>query len=104
MTRNCHRLVRELQQCSSRVRAMSERAVQLFRRIDAVEHRWCLHLNRSSRRPAVRRLFAIVSRLGDGVFWYLLALLLPVVYGEAGVGPALRMAVVGGVGLAIYKY
>ena len=83
---------------------MSERAVQFFRRVDAAEYRWCLQLNRSCRKPAVRSLFATVSRLGDGVFWYGLALLLPIAYGEAGLAPALRMALVGVTGLAIYKY
>jgi undecaprenyl-diphosphatase len=83
---------------------MSERAVEWFRRIDAVEYRWCLQLNRTSRRPAIRRLFAVVSRLGDGMFWYTLAAALPIVYGERGIKPALRMALVGVVGLAIYKY
>jgi undecaprenyl-diphosphatase len=52
----------------------------------------------------VRGLFAAVSRLGDGVFWYTLVLLLPVIYGEAGWMPALRMAVVGFAGVALYKY
>lgn len=52
----------------------------------------------------VRRLFAIVSRLGNGVFWYTLMLLLPLMYGEAGLYPALHMVAVGIVGLALYKY
>jgi undecaprenyl-diphosphatase len=52
----------------------------------------------------VRDVFAMVSRLGDGVFWYTLVLLLPVIYGEAGVYPTARMALVGFLGLALYKY
>lgn len=80
------------------------RAVDLFRRVDAFEHAWCLRLNRSSSRPGVRGLFTTVSRLGDGVFWYTLIVLLPLIYGERGLYPAARMAVVGLVGLAVYKY
>jgi undecaprenyl-diphosphatase len=76
----------------------------LFRRADAAEYRLCLRLNRSCHRPLLRRLFAIVSRLGDGVFWYTLMLLLPAMHGEAGLYPALRMVAVGIVGLALYKY
>lgn len=82
----------------------SVHAANLFRRIDAAEHAWCLRLNRGCNRRAVRDLFTTVSRLGDGVFWYGLVLLLPVIYGEAGRMPALRMAVVGFAGLALYKY
>jgi undecaprenyl-diphosphatase len=76
---------------------------QLFRRIDAVEFAWCLKLNRTCSHRAVRNLFAVVSRLGDGVFWYALILLLPVIYGEMGLKPAIRMAIVALLGVAIYK-
>jgi undecaprenyl-diphosphatase len=76
---------------------------ELFRRIDAVEFSWCLRLNRTCGHRAVRAGFAAISRLGDGVFWYALILLLPVFYGEAGLKPAVRMAVVAIVGIVIYK-
>jgi Membrane-associated phospholipid phosphatase len=80
------------------------RLTGLFRRADAFEHAWCVRLNRGCQQRAIRQFFAVVSRLGDGVFWYTLILLLPVVYGERGLYPAIRMAVVGFVGLALYKY
>ena len=80
------------------------RTAELFRRVDAIEHAWCLRLNRGCSRPAVRDIFTAISKLGDGVFWYVLIVLLPVVYGEAAIYPALRMAAVGVVGLALYKY
>ena len=82
----------------------SARTAELFRRVDAIEHGWCLRMNRSCALPAVRGVFATVSRLGDGVFWYTLVALLPLVYGEAALLPALRMAIVGFTGLALYKY
>lgn len=80
------------------------RSVEFFRRFDAAEHRLCLRLNRSCGQPAVRQLFAAISRLGDGVFWYSLMLLLPLVYGEAGLYTAIRMAAAGVAGLWLYKY
>ena len=80
------------------------RAAGLFRRVDAIEHAWCLRLNRGCSQRAVRELFAAISRLGDGVFWYTLIVLLPVMYGEPALYPALRMAVVGFIGVALYKY
>lgn len=80
------------------------RTAGLFRRVDAIEHGWCLRMNRSCSWPAVRGLFATVSRLGDGVFWYTLVALLPPVYGQEALLPALRMAGVGFIGLVLYKY
>src|SRR5262245_1822861 len=83
---------------------MSELSDELFRRVDAIEYGWCLRLNRSCKSRAVRDFFATVSRLGDGSFWYALILLLPVIYGSAGLLPAARMAAVGLTGVALYKY
>ncbi|MGH8238897.1 MAG: phosphatase PAP2 family protein [Steroidobacteraceae bacterium] len=80
------------------------RTAQLFRRVDAFEHSWCLRLNRGCSQPAVRDVFSAISKLGDGVFWYGLIALLPVVYGEPALYPALRMAVVGLIGVGLYKY
>jgi undecaprenyl-diphosphatase len=82
----------------------SARTEQLFRRVDAFEYRWCLRLNRGCGRPAIREFFATVSRLGDGVFWYTLVLLLPLIYGQPAWMPSLRMAMAGIAGVAVYKY
>ena len=76
---------------------------RLFTRVDALEFQLCERLNRSCRRDGLRDLFRVASRLGDGVIWYLLMLLIPVCYGEAGLRPALVMAATGAVGLALYK-
>jgi undecaprenyl-diphosphatase len=84
--------------------AQVNRATAWFHRADAAEYRLCLRMNSACRVPGVRRLFAIMSRLGNGVFWYTLLVFLPAAYGEAGLYPALRMALVGVVGLALYKY
>ncbi len=80
------------------------RTAQLFRRVDAFEHAWCLRLNRGCSQPAVRDVFSAISKLGDGVFWYALILLLPFIYGESALYPALRMAAVGFIGVGLYKY
>ncbi len=82
----------------------AHRLMSWFHRADAAEYRLCLRMNRTCRIRGVRPMFAIISRLGDGVFWYTLMLFLPVAYGEAGLYPALRMALVGVVGLLLYKY
>jgi len=80
------------------------RTAELFRRVDAIEHAWCLRLNRGCSQPAVRDIFSAISKLGDGVFWYVLIVLLPVIYGETALYPALRMAAVGLIGVGLYKY
>lgn len=77
----------------------------IFRRVDAFEYSWCLRLNRGCReRRLVRDMFTAVSRLGDGVFWYALILLLPAFFGAQAILPAVRMAIVGIVGVLLYKY
>jgi len=82
----------------------SAKTAALFRRVDAIELGWCLHFNRSCNRPGVGELFATVSRLGDGIFWYALVLSLPLIYGETAWTPVLRMSVAGFSGLGLYKY
>ncbi len=82
---------------------MASRSARLFQRVDAYEQRLCRRLNRGLLRPALRDLFVVVSRLGDGLAWYVLVLLIPVRYGEAGLKPALVMATTGIVGVALYK-
>lgn len=63
----------------------------------------CLALNRLSAIKSVRQFFAVVSRLGNGVFWYGLMLLLPFVYGMPGLYTSAVMAVTGGLGVLLYK-
>ena len=82
---------------------ISSRDATLFQRVDALEQRFCLRLNRGCHRPAVRETFRVVSRLGDGIFWYLLLLIVPILYGEAGLVPAAQMGVMALVGITIYK-
>mgnify|MGYP001829091040 CR=1 FL=1 len=45
----------------------------LWQRVDLFEQSLCLRVNRGCRYPAVRALFAVVSRLGDGVAFTLIA-------------------------------
>jgi len=72
-------------------------------RMDQAELRCCVAFNRAVHRAGLRRTFQVASRLGDGVVWYALIALLPLVYGRPGMEAALRMAVAGLVGLLIYR-
>jgi undecaprenyl-diphosphatase len=76
-----------------------------WQRLDAVgaERRLCVAMNRWGARQAFRRLFGIVSRLGDGVFWYALMAVLAVGGGSRGVIAAAHMALTGIVATAMYR-
>ncbi|GAB7563429.1 phosphatase PAP2 family protein [Methylobacillus methanolivorans] len=73
-------------------------------RICALDSALCIKVNRSSHYRLVRWSFRLVSRLGDGVFWYTIMLGLILTQGEAGVVASLHMMVVGLIGTAIYKW
>src|SRR3546814_7034129 len=64
---------------------------------------WCLRVNRIGARSGMRRAFAIVSRLGDGVFWYVLMAVLVMFDGYAGLLATLHLAATGAVALLLYK-
>jgi undecaprenyl-diphosphatase len=78
------------------------RLAVLWRQFDAAEVGLCRRCNRIQQLPPVGRLFAIVSRLGDGIFWYGLIALLPLLYGPGGATVALRMVACAGLGLVVY--
>ena len=72
-------------------------------RVDAAEYGICRKLNRGASFAIPRTVFRVVSRLGDGVVWYVLILTLPLLYGAPAVRPAIIMAVTGMAGIALYK-
>jgi undecaprenyl-diphosphatase len=71
-------------------------------RIDAAEYGLCRRLNQGASFALPRRIFQVASRLGDGALWYALILALPLLYGAAGVRPAIVMALTGALGIALY--
>jgi undecaprenyl-diphosphatase len=75
----------------------------LFHRADRFEQRLCLFANSAAQRRAIRALFRTVSRLGDGVFWYLLMALMPLLRPDRGLLVPAQMLLTGGIGLALYK-
>jgi undecaprenyl-diphosphatase len=74
-----------------------------FARLDAFEARLCVPCNGIARIPAIRSYFAAVSRLGDGVAWYAMLAVLPLVFGPAAWRPTVVMAVTAVLGVGIYK-
>lgn len=75
-----------------------------FYRISELDLALCLRLNRLSHFRVWRTLFRTVSRLGDGVFWYALMVLLPIAYGTSAFPTVARMAIAGVAGLVLYKW
>lgn len=67
------------------------------------ESEWCLRANALCGRVATRRFFSLISRLGDGVFWYALMAGLVLLGGDQGIRAALHLAAIGLVSLALYK-
>ena len=67
------------------------------------DRRWTRRLNASVGVAPVRVLFRLVSRLGDGVFWYSVMLALSITQGRTGLEIALRMLAAGMLGLVVYK-
>jgi undecaprenyl-diphosphatase len=77
--------------------------ISLLERFDAAEYRFCRRLNRGVQHRSVRVFFKTVSRLGDGVIWYVLMAALPLLYGDQGFKVSLIMLATGAAGLAVYK-
>jgi undecaprenyl-diphosphatase len=80
------------------------RAQLIMARFDDAEYRLCRRLNRGAGTPGLRGVLRIASRLGDGVAWYVLVAVLPLIYGRAALWPAIGMAVTGIAGLLIYRW
>ena len=64
----------------------------------------CIAVNQTSQIRLIRDLFRLVSRLGDGLFWYSLMLLILLFEGRDGLQPVLHMALAGLSGTLLYKW
>lgn len=68
-----------------------------------LDRRVCVLANRWGARCAVGRFFCVISRLGDGVFWYALMAVMALVGGKRGLAAAAHMAVTGLAALLLYR-
>ena len=73
-------------------------------RLLASDYGWCLAANRMATRQAVRAYFRAVSRLGDGVFWYVLMAAMIAADGLDGLRASIHLAATGLVALGLYKW
>jgi len=72
-------------------------------RLAVAERGWCLRANGLCARRGILHCFAAVSRLGDGLFWYVLMGALVLLDEIAGLRASLHLAATGAVALALYK-
>ncbi|PNK61739.1 PAP2 family protein [Psychrobacter sp. FDAARGOS_221] len=63
----------------------------------------CIHINRYSTNYVIATFFKVVSRLGDGWFWYLMLISAFVLNGLSAIIPLVSTLVISLSGLAIYK-
>ena len=73
-------------------------------RLETLEVRLCGPLNILARHAWVRDYFKLVSRLGDGVAWYAMLCVLPLVFGREALPPSLAMTLTGLAGVVLYKF
>lgn len=62
----------------------------------------CQRIYRLGSREGVQGFFRIISRLGDGAFWYALMLAMPLLWGREGLGASVHMVVTGLVAIGLY--
>ena len=79
--------------------------LQIWQRFErrSGEWRWCLRWNRWAAQRAAVGFFGVVSRLGDGVFWYALMLAMALAGGTPGRIAATQMALTGAVAALLYR-
>jgi undecaprenyl-diphosphatase len=75
----------------------------LLDRLNDIEAPLCRAASIRGEALDTQRFYGVVSRLGDGIFWYLVMAILPVIHGRAGIAAAAHMLIVGLVSLLAYK-
>lgn len=75
----------------------------ILHRLNQTEISSCLFFNRINHSKVISQFFSIISRLGNGIFWYVLMLSLPIIYGASALKVVAHMLAVAIVALVIYK-
>ena len=82
---------------------MKNRMGLYLSQIQAVDIALCLMFNRTSQRDWIREFFCVISRLGNGLFWYAVMLGTLLYDRQDGVVPCLHMMGAGLAGTLLYK-
>ncbi len=76
----------------------------MYRHISHLDLSLCIRFNHISQYRWIRSLFRAVSRLGDGIFWYVLMIALLAFEGVQAVIPVVHMLLAGGASTLVYKW
>ncbi|MGA1844234.1 MAG: phosphatase PAP2 family protein [bacterium] len=74
-----------------------------FQTIDELELCVCVFFNGISRWKAFERLFAMISRLGNGIFWYALMVFMIILDRHLGLRASVHMGIAALIGVLIYE-
>lgn len=80
-----------------------ERPVPIWSRLTEKELGWCLRFQQTVHQRGIVRLFAVISRLGDGIFWYVFMGALLLSEGWAAAPVVGKMLLAGAICLGLYK-
>jgi len=83
---------------------MTHRMRWYLNRFNHLDSSLCIAVNHTSQYRLIRDCFRIISRLGDGIFWYGLMIGILLIRGMDGVYSVLHMAIAGLVGTLLYKW
>lgn len=82
---------------------MISKTLLIKQKADHLDYAISFAANRTLDFPTWHRFFHIISRMGDGVFWYALILSLPLLMPQGGFAAATCMTLMGLLNLAIYR-
>jgi undecaprenyl-diphosphatase len=77
---------------------------QILSRMQAFDSALCVTVSHTGQYRLIRNWFLMISRLGDGVFWYVLMLVILAIQQNEGVKPVLHMLTAGLTGTMVYKW
>lgn len=77
---------------------------KMLSRMQALDSAVCVTVSHTGHYRLIRNWFRMISRLGDGVFWYVLMLAILATQQVDGIKPVLHMLVAGLSGTVIYKW
>jgi len=72
--------------------------------VQSVDSRLCVKVSHTGQYRLIRNSFRAISRMGDGMFWYLLMLVIAITQGHEGYYACLHMLTAGLTGTLVYKW
>lgn len=83
---------------------MTNRMRFYLNRINHLDGTLCVKVSHTSQYRIIRDWFRLMSRLGDGIFWYTLLIAIVIMHGAAAWVPVLHITLTGLSGTLVYKW